>query len=60
MKTLFWTSLFFVFYAYAGYLAVLSVIASFKKGSVARDDSYYPPVSLIIAAYNEEKAIEKK
>ncbi len=60
MKIIFWASLFCVFYAYAGYMLVLILISFFKKQKIKKDTLFYPHVSLIIAAYNEEKCIGKK
>ncbi len=59
MKMLFWVSLFWVFYAYAGYMLLLAAIVIFKKKDAAKKDAE-PFVTMIIAAFNEEKAIEKK
>lgn len=60
MSALFWISLLLVFYTYAGYLLVLAVITKFKKNNMGIDDEFLPALSLIIAAYNEEKTIEQK
>ena len=59
MESLFITSISFIFYSYAGYVLMIYLISLFyskpvKKGNIE------PSVSLIIAAYNEEKDIEKK
>jgi biofilm PGA synthesis N-glycosyltransferase PgaC len=56
---LFWFFLFLIFYTYAGYPLILEVFARFKK----RPSEYaptLPSVSLIIAAYNEERILEAK
>lgn len=57
----FWISCFIVFYNYAGY-AIIVLIANKLKRKVNKDVSryYYPTVSFIVAAYNEEDCIEKK
>lgn len=61
---LFWTCLGILVYSYAGYPLLLSVIAPvLKKVSGAhqsRGDRKSPRVSLIIAAFNEERIIEQK
>jgi cellulose synthase/poly-beta-1,6-N-acetylglucosamine synthase-like glycosyltransferase len=56
---LFWLSCFLVFYNYAGYAIIVYILNTFKK---KRDvpDNYYPTVSFIVAAYNEEDFIEEK
>ena len=46
-------------YVYFGYPLILMVIA--RRGSYTHyDDNYLPSVSLVIAAYNEEKVIREK
>lgn len=59
MKALFWISLFWVVYAYAGYLTLLMVFTLFRRERADKED-IYPDVTMIIAAFNEEKTIEKK
>ncbi|HEX8948355.1 MAG TPA: glycosyltransferase family 2 protein [Dissulfurispiraceae bacterium] len=58
-KIVFWTSLAFVFYAYAGYPLMLLAISVFRKRPV-RKGNITPPVSFIITAYNEERRIGGK
>jgi cellulose synthase/poly-beta-1,6-N-acetylglucosamine synthase-like glycosyltransferase len=59
LTTVFWTSLALIVYTYAGYpLLVFAIGALFPRPR--RDPSYRPSVSVMIAAYNEEKWIEKK
>lgn len=60
MRMIFWFSLFWVIYAYGGYLAVLTVMTMFKKKEPVRDDDFTPQVSLVIAAHNEERVIKRK
>ena len=48
-----------VFYAYAGYMILLSLISLFKKKNVDIG-KVEPFVTMIIAAFNEEKGIEQK
>lgn len=55
----FWFSLIFIFYAYAGYPLLLAVLSLFKRYPVCRG-AITPPVSFIIAAYNEENRIAAK
>jgi len=49
-------SIIFIFYAYFGYFLVLSVL---KKKNIFFMEEYYPKVSVIIAAYNEEDCIRE-
>ena len=49
-------SIIFIFYAYFGYFLILSV---FKKKNKHFKEEYYPKVSVIIAAYNEEDCIRE-
>lgn len=59
MKTLFWFSSAVIVYTYFGYPVLLFVISSiFPKPVKKRIQE--PFVSVIISAFNEEKAIEKK
>ena len=49
-------SIIFIFYAYFGYFLILLV---FKKKNKHFKEEYYPKVSVIIAAYNEEDCIRE-
>ena len=56
---LFWTSLFLILYSYIFYPIILILLEKISQPKAFHtNDEYYPPVSLIIAAYNEEKVIE--
>lgn len=59
MKLLFWTSLIFLAYIYLFYPLAIVLIAKFKNKPVRKGD-ITPSVSLIIAAYNEEKHMVNK
>ena len=59
MELIFWTSLGVILYVYVGYPLLLAMIA-FRAPPTRQDDSYCPSVSLIIAAYNEEKVLREK
>jgi len=52
--------IFLLFYIYFGYPILLFLISIFKKNNVKMSEDFLPNVSLIIAAYNEEKLIEEK
>jgi len=56
---LFWTSLCLICYTYLGYPLLLSFMTAIKKKDVNKAD-YWPTVSLVIPAYNEETDIEEK
>ncbi|MBD3245971.1 MAG: glycosyltransferase [Candidatus Omnitrophica bacterium] len=57
---LFWISWWFLFYAYAGYPLLLWMLARLRPAPVRADAQDTPLVSLIIAAYNEERSIARK
>lgn len=59
MQILFWTAIFFIFYAYLGYPIALMLIAVFRNRPIRKGD-IAPAVSFIITAYNEEKRIREK
>lgn len=64
MVSLFWFSIFMIFYAYAGYpLCLLAILLLKKKRTPQKKNDIrpqLPKVSFIITAYNEEKTIEEK
>jgi cellulose synthase/poly-beta-1,6-N-acetylglucosamine synthase-like glycosyltransferase len=59
LTTLFWILSGAIVYTYFGYPLVLHFAAKVYKKEIKKKD-IYPSVSLIIAAYNEEKSIEDK
>ncbi len=59
MIFLFWFSLLAIFYTYFGYPVLLFVLSSIFRKPVKQKISE-PFVSVVISAFNEEKAIEKK
>jgi poly-beta-1,6-N-acetyl-D-glucosamine synthase len=60
-KIVFWISCFIVFYNYAGYAIVILLWNKIKRRKdLVVPESYYPSISFIVAAYNEEDCIEKK
>ena len=59
MELIFWTSLGVILYVYAGYPLILAAMALRAKPT-GSDENYLPSVSLIIAAYNEEKVLREK
>ena len=55
----FWGSLAFIFYSYAGYVIVLWILSWIRSRPVLAGD-IQPTVSFIITAYNEELRIKEK
>jgi cellulose synthase/poly-beta-1,6-N-acetylglucosamine synthase-like glycosyltransferase len=58
-QMIFWTAMFLLFYVYAGYPLLLSFISLLVRNR-RPDQGYYPQLSVLIAAYNEEDAIAEK
>lgn len=56
---LFWGAVFFIIYTYFGYPLIIWLLASLKRSRVDYPD-YFPTVTLLIAAYNEENDIARK
>ena len=59
MRVVFWVSLAVIVYAYAGYAVLLSLLAKARSRPV-RNAPIQPPVSIIVAAHNEEKHLPAK
>lgn len=56
-----WISCFIVFYNYAGYAVLVYLFNSLtRKKNPDSEEDYFPTVSFIVAAFNEEDCIEKK
>ena len=55
----FWISVFVVFYAYAGYPMLVVLVGALRRRRV-HTQSITPTLSLIIAAYNEEREIAER
>jgi biofilm PGA synthesis N-glycosyltransferase PgaC len=64
IKLLIWVSLIFVFYSYFGYAIIAWVYIKVRgknhKRIIKYDPDFEPPVSLIVAVYNEEDIVKKK
>lgn len=61
MKVIFWVSLALVFYTYVGYpLILVAIVALWRPRPTKQDESFLPTVSLVIAAYNEERVLQEK
>ncbi|HVM89345.1 MAG TPA: glycosyltransferase family 2 protein [Puia sp.] len=65
-KTLFWLSIFIVFYSYIGYGVVLFVLVKAKSlikrtnKAFISGNNFEPEITLVVSAYNEETIIESK
>ena len=64
LQFLFWTCFTILFYSYIGYGLLLFIIIQLKRKFYKKQQTEFsffePEVSLVIAAYNEEKYIENK
>ena len=60
MKISFFILVGLIVYVYLGYHLLLIVVSRFKREELPKDEGYWPSVSLVIAAYNEERVIEDK
>jgi cellulose synthase/poly-beta-1,6-N-acetylglucosamine synthase-like glycosyltransferase len=58
-EIIFWASLGFLFYAYAGYAVLVFAWSRIAGRDVDRRD-FCPDISIVIAAYNEERYIRRK
>src|ERR1044072_2823202 len=58
-EIIFWSAVVAIAYTYAGYPLLLMLLSKFLGKPVRRSDST-PPVTVIIAAYNEERDIAQK
>lgn len=58
-QLVFWFIIVLIFYTYFGYPLFLSFLTLFSKKQIDKSE-IFPFVSLVIAAYNEEKVITKK
>lgn len=57
---IFWIGLFLVFYTYVLYSGLLFLLARYKKPKFKSNGEYFPTVTMIIPAYNEEAIIRQK
>jgi cellulose synthase/poly-beta-1,6-N-acetylglucosamine synthase-like glycosyltransferase len=58
-RIVFWLAAFLLLYVYAGYPLLLALIGLFVRRP-RPDAGFTPRISVLIAAYNEEEAIERK
>ncbi len=59
VEIFFWLALFFIFYAYAGYPLLITVLSMLINSKIKKAD-IEPYVSLLVTAFNEEKDISDK
>jgi cellulose synthase/poly-beta-1,6-N-acetylglucosamine synthase-like glycosyltransferase len=59
-KIIFWLSIFIIFYNYAGYAIVAYCFIIIKKKRRQIPKSFFPSVSFIVAAFNEQDIIKEK
>ncbi len=59
VEALFWLSIFLIIYALIGY-PLLALLLGAVSGRKVQKQAITPPITLIIAAYNEESAIAEK
>ncbi len=57
---LFWASLAALAWTHALYPAAVVLAARLRTRRIAKDDAYLPSVAVIVTAYNEEDAIERR
>lgn len=60
VEWIFWLCGFLVVYTYAFYPALLLVLSIFRRKPRVVDENYFPALSLLIAAYNEEAVMAEK
>ena len=56
---LFWTAAAIVFYTYAGYPLLMALLSRLRRRPVEHPE-HVPPLTLVIAAFNEEAVIGAK
>lgn len=60
LNIVFWTLTTLIVYPYLFHPLVLLILHPFRRLKLAEDEEYFPTVSLIITAYNEEKVIGER
>lgn len=60
LEYVFWTSIGMVFYAYAGYMAILGLLSFVKNNKPAKGDPGLPSVSMVLTVHNEVAVISEK
>src|SRR5262245_24810693 len=60
LKALFWGSLGALAWTHAGYPLTAGALARVRQRRLRRDPAWRPAVSVIVAAYNEDRVIERR
>jgi poly-beta-1,6-N-acetyl-D-glucosamine synthase len=60
IEALFWTAAILVAYHYLLYPALVTLLARTRTAAAPADPARWPPVTFVIAAYNEERVIDWK
>jgi cellulose synthase/poly-beta-1,6-N-acetylglucosamine synthase-like glycosyltransferase len=60
VKTLFWGSLGALAWTHVGYPIAAGAVARVRERRVAKDSSWEPSVTVVVAAYNEQAVIERR
>lgn len=60
MRTVFFGSVALIVYTFAGYPAAMAALARVRVRPVRKEADYEPPVTLVIAAHNEEDVIRSR
>lgn len=60
MEWVFWGALALLLYTYAGFPALLALIARVRPRPARRDDRYAPSVAIVVVGYNEAQRIAAK
>ena len=60
MQALFWISFFFLFYTYIGYGFLLLLLSAVFRKKTKTVENFFPGVTLLVPAYEEEKIIQQK
>lgn len=60
MVWVFWLSLAFIVYTYAGFPALLAVLGRWRARPAQRDEAYAPSVAIVVVGFNEARRIAAK
>jgi len=60
LEVIFWSALFLILHTYCFYPLVVWMLSLFFPAKWRKEERFFPSVSMLISAYNEEKVIEQK
>ena len=60
IEIIFWALFFLIVYSYIGYAIILLIILEFKRKEKRPPVQEFPPITLLIAAFNEKDILEAK